>query len=60
MLLKLVNLMLEPQQQAMTYDDGYFYPGPAVKGVTFSMAPKPSRDVIARYGRPECAKWLTQ
>ncbi|MBB3002877.1 putative spermidine/putrescine transport system substrate-binding protein [Paraburkholderia tropica] len=59
-LLKLMNFMLEPQQQAMTYDDGYFYPGPAVNGVTLSMAPKPSQDVIAKYGRPEYAKWLTQ
>ena len=59
-LLKLMNFMLEPQQQAMTYDDGYFYPGPAVKGVTLSMAPKASQDVIAKYGRPEYAKWLTQ
>jgi len=58
-LLKLMNFMLEPQQQAMTYDDGYFYPGPAVKGVTLSMAPQQSQDVIAKYGRPEYAKWLT-
>ncbi|MBN3854197.1 extracellular solute-binding protein [Paraburkholderia sp. Ac-20340] len=59
-LLKLMNFMLEPQQQAMTYDDGYFYPGPAVNGVTLAMAPKQSQDVIAKYGRPEYAKWLTQ
>jgi putative spermidine/putrescine transport system substrate-binding protein len=57
-LLKLMNFMLEPQQQAMTYDDGYFYPGPAVAGVTLNMAPKESQDVIAKYGRPEYAKWL--
>ncbi|POR52228.1 putative spermidine/putrescine transport system substrate-binding protein [Paraburkholderia eburnea] len=59
-LLKLMNFMLEPQQQAMTYDDGYFYPGPAVSGVTLAMAPKQSQDVIAKFGRPEYAKWLTQ
>ncbi|NIE64663.1 extracellular solute-binding protein [Burkholderia sp. Ax-1719] len=59
-LLKLMNFMLEPQQQAMTYDDGYFYPGPAVNGVTLAMAPKQSQDVIAKFGRPEYAKWLTQ
>ncbi len=57
-LLKLMNFMLEPQQQAMTYDDGYFYPGPAVKDVTLQMAPQQSQDVIAKYGRPEYAKWL--
>ena len=26
-LFKLMNFLLEPAQQAMTYDDGYFYPG---------------------------------
>ena len=57
-LLKLMNFMLEPQQQAMTYDDGYFYPGPAVKDVTLQMAPLQSQDAIAKYGRPEYAKWL--
>jgi putative spermidine/putrescine transport system substrate-binding protein len=57
-LLKLMNFMLEPQQQAMTYDDGYFYPGPAVAGVTLNMAPQASQDAIAKYGRPEYAKWL--
>jgi len=59
-LLKLMNFMLEPAQQAMTYDDGYFYPGPAVKDITLQMAPKQSQDVIAKYGRPEYAKWLAE
>lgn len=59
-LLKLMNFMLEPAQQAMTYDDGYFYPGPAVKDITLEMAPKQSQDVIAKYGRPEYAKWLAE
>ena len=27
---------LTPEQQAIAYDKGYFYPGPAVKGVTLS------------------------
>ena len=38
--------MLTPQQQAKTYDKGYFYPGPAVKDVTLVMAPQESQDVI--------------
>jgi putative spermidine/putrescine transport system substrate-binding protein len=29
--LDLMKFLLEPTQQAMTYDKGYFYPGPAVK-----------------------------
>jgi putative spermidine/putrescine transport system substrate-binding protein len=28
------------------YDTGYFYPGPAVKGVTLAMAPKDSQDAV--------------
>ncbi|WP_235028530.1 ABC transporter substrate-binding protein [Caballeronia choica] len=57
-LYKLMNFMLEPAQQALTYDDGYFYPGPAVKDVPLSMAPAKSQEVIQKYGRPEYAKLL--
>ncbi|WP_394616828.1 extracellular solute-binding protein [Lentzea sp. JNUCC 0626] len=51
--LALIRFMLEPQQQAKAYDKGYFYPGPAVKGVTLDMAPKESQDAIAKFGRAE-------
>ncbi|MDQ0997548.1 putative spermidine/putrescine transport system substrate-binding protein [Phyllobacterium ifriqiyense] len=51
-LLKLMSYMLEPAQQAYTYDKGYFYPGPAVKDVPLNMAPQESQDVIAEFGRP--------
>jgi putative spermidine/putrescine transport system substrate-binding protein len=51
--LDLMSYLLEPEQQALSYDDGYFYPGPAVKGVGLEMAPEKSRQVIERYGRPE-------
>jgi putative spermidine/putrescine transport system substrate-binding protein len=57
-LYKLMNFMLEPAQQALTYDDGYFYPGPAVKDVPLSMAPAKSQEVIQKYGRPQYAKLL--
>ncbi len=52
-LLDLMNFMLQPEQQAYTYDEGYFYPGPAVKGVTLAMAPKASQDALKEFGRPE-------
>jgi putative spermidine/putrescine transport system substrate-binding protein len=52
-LLDLMRFMLEPAQQAMTYDEGYFYPGPAVKNVTLAMAPKASQDALKEFGRPE-------
>jgi len=51
--LQLLQFMLDKKQQAKTYDDGYFYPGPAVKGVNLSDAPEKSQQVIKQYGRPE-------
>jgi putative spermidine/putrescine transport system substrate-binding protein len=51
--LQLVQFMLTKEQQAKAYDDGYFYPGPAVQGVDISMAPQKSQDAIAKFGRPE-------
>jgi putative spermidine/putrescine transport system substrate-binding protein len=50
-LLSLMSFMLKPEQQAMTYDKGYFYPGPAAKGITLAMAPQESRDVLSEFGR---------
>ncbi len=52
-LVALMAHMLKPEAQAVTYDKGYFYPGPAIKGVTLAMAPQESRDILAEYGRPE-------
>jgi putative spermidine/putrescine transport system substrate-binding protein len=50
--LALMSFMLKPEQQAVTYDKGYFYPGPAVKGVTLAMAPEESRNILKEFGRP--------
>src|ERR1041385_4294270 len=58
--LDLMAWLLQPQSQALTYDKSYFYPGPAVKNVTLSMAPKESQDAIREFGRPEYDKWLTE
>jgi len=55
---KMMNFMLEKPQQAMTYDDGYFYPGPAIDGLTQSDAPEKSRVVLQKFGRPEYGGWL--
>jgi len=57
-LLDLMKYMLTPAAQAYTYDEGYFYPGPAVKDVPLSMAPKESQDAINQFGRPEYADWI--
>jgi len=58
--LDLMAYLLTPPAQALTYDKGYFYPGPAVKGVTLSMAPKESQELIKEYGRPEYEQWLKE
>jgi putative spermidine/putrescine transport system substrate-binding protein len=58
LVLELVSFMMLPAQQAYTYDQGYFYPGPAVKDVPISMAPQKSQDAIAEFGRPEYAKLI--
>jgi putative spermidine/putrescine transport system substrate-binding protein len=57
-LLDLMSFLLTKEQQAYTYDEGYFYPGPAVKDVPLSMAPKESQDAINEFGRPEYAKLI--
>jgi putative spermidine/putrescine transport system substrate-binding protein len=44
--LDLMAWMLKPDQQAIAYDKGYFYPGPAVKDVDSTMAPEESQQAI--------------
>jgi putative spermidine/putrescine transport system substrate-binding protein len=50
-ILLLLQDMLTPKTNAMAYDSGYFYPGPAVKGATLDKAPQASQDVIKEFGR---------
>jgi putative spermidine/putrescine transport system substrate-binding protein len=57
---QLLKWMLRPDQQAIAYDTGYFYPGPAVKNVPLSMAPASSQKVVAQYGDPDFDTWMTQ
>ncbi len=58
--LELMAFLLQPTQQALTYDAGYFYPGPAVKDVPLTAAPQKSQDVIKEFGRAEYADWITK
>jgi putative spermidine/putrescine transport system substrate-binding protein len=58
-LIDFLNYMLSKPAQAITYDAGYFYPGPAVKDVPLSLAPADSQEVIKEYGRAEYAKLIT-
>ncbi|MEJ7669997.1 MAG: extracellular solute-binding protein [Casimicrobiaceae bacterium] len=59
-ILDLMAYMLKPEAQALTYDKGYFYPGPAVKNVTLAMAPQESQEALKEFGRPEYDGWLAK
>jgi len=59
-LLEMTKYMLGKPAQAMTYDKGYFYPGPAVKDVPLSMAPEDSQKAIKEFGRPEYEKLIAE
>ena len=50
--------MLTKQAQAFAWDEGYFYPGPAVKDVPLSSAPQDSQDTMKEFGRPEYEKLI--
>ncbi|WP_293795185.1 extracellular solute-binding protein [uncultured Bosea sp.] len=52
--------VLTPKMQAYSYDEGYLYPGPAVKNVPLSLAPQRSQEVIAEFGRPEYADLIAK
>ncbi len=47
----LMAWLMQPAQQAITYDNGYFYPGPAIKGVPLSAAPQANQDKIKAFVR---------
>jgi putative spermidine/putrescine transport system substrate-binding protein len=44
--IELMKWLMTPKEQAVTYDNGYFYPGPAIKGVTLDMAPPASQKAV--------------
>ena len=52
-LLQLMTFLLQPAQQAYMFDDGYMYPGPAIKGVLIVMAPTESQNTFKTFGRAE-------
>ncbi len=53
--LDIMAFVLQPKMQAYSYDEGYLYPGPAIRNVPLSLAPERSQQVIAEFGRPEYA-----
>jgi putative spermidine/putrescine transport system substrate-binding protein len=58
-LLDMTKYMLSKPAQAMTWDKGYFYPGPAVKDVPLSMAPKESQEAVSSVRRDFIDKLIT-
>ncbi len=44
--IELMKWLMTPAQQAVTYDNGYFYPGPSIKGVGIDQAPAESQKAI--------------
>jgi ABC-type uncharacterized transport system, periplasmic component len=58
--LDLIAWMLHPDQQAISYDNGYFYPGPAVKGVTLDMAPADSQAALKGVVPSQFDTWINQ
>src|SRR5258708_403931 len=58
-LLDLMAFLLQPEQQAAVYYEGYFYPGPAGKDVSLSMAPEKSPQAISGFGRPPYEKLIS-
>src|SRR5207247_11369523 len=58
--LDLVAYVLAQEAQGYASDKGYWFPGPGVKNVSLSMAPKESQDAIKEFGRPEYEGWLKE
>ncbi|GAA1957582.1 extracellular solute-binding protein [Catenulispora subtropica] len=56
--MRLLAFALTPDQQAATFDNCYFYPGPAVKGVTPDKAPAASQQAIQKFGDPRIDQWI--
>jgi putative spermidine/putrescine transport system substrate-binding protein len=54
--LALMSWLMKPKNQAVTYDNGYFYPGPAIKNVPITMAPKDSQTKVSAAMRPAYEK----
>lgn len=57
--LDLMTWVLQPEQQATTYETGYFYPGPAVREIVPAMAPKDAQQLIQEFSRPEIDDAIT-
>jgi len=58
--LDLIAWMLQPDQQAFSYDSGYFYPGPAVKASRSTWLPPRARRPSMQSSPPNSTTWINQ
>jgi putative spermidine/putrescine transport system substrate-binding protein len=58
--LALIAWMLKKDQQAISFDKGYFYPGPAIKGVTIDMAPADSQAALKDVVPATFEEWINK
>lgn len=58
--LQLINWMLKPQEQAYAYDNGYFYPGPAIANVPLTQAPAADQAIVTKYKYPDFDTWIKE
>jgi putative spermidine/putrescine transport system substrate-binding protein len=56
----LMEWLMQPSWQAYMYDEGYFYPGPAIKGVPFSLAPSSSQAAVKPALRAQYDEWIAK
>jgi putative spermidine/putrescine transport system substrate-binding protein len=56
--LELMKWLMNPDMQAYTFGNGYFYPGPSQKGVSIEMAPADIQKLLKPFLRPEYDKWV--
>lgn len=54
----LIDYLLSPAAQAQAYDNGYFYPGPAIKGVPLTSAPQTAQDQVTQFLSPDYDSWI--
>lgn len=50
-ILQLLQYILTPEVNAIAYDSGYFYPGPAIEGATLDLAPQASQVLLNEFSR---------
>jgi putative spermidine/putrescine transport system substrate-binding protein len=55
----LIKYLLSPAAQSHTYDNGYFYPGPAIQGVALSQATQATQDQVNQYLSADYASWIS-